>query len=148
MRERVGLKSPVRENCTPGSVRGASGNRRPYRDGGRDLLLCYSSNKKESQVHQDMHIITRKRLNEFAEQHPETKSALERWYREMKRRTFASFAEVQSVFPAADHVGKLTVFNLGGNKVRLIAAIHYHRRRVYIRAVLTHQEYDENKWKE
>src|SRR5215467_6302192 len=33
MRERVGLKSPVRENCTPGSVRGASGNRRPYRDG-------------------------------------------------------------------------------------------------------------------
>jgi len=32
MRERVGLKSPVRENCTPGSVRGASGNRRPYRD--------------------------------------------------------------------------------------------------------------------
>jgi mRNA interferase HigB len=95
-----------------------------------------------------MHIITRKRLNVFAEQHPETKSALERWYREMKRRTFASFAEVQSVFPAADHVGKLTVFNIGGNKVRLIAASHYNRRRVYIRAVLTHHEYDENKWKE
>jgi mRNA interferase HigB len=66
----------------------------------------------------------------------------------MKRRTFASFAEVQSVFQAADHVGKLTVFNIGGNKVRLIAAIHYNRRRVYIRAVLTHHEYDENKWKE
>ena len=95
-----------------------------------------------------MHIITRKRLNEFAEQYPETKSALERWYREMKRRTFASFAEVQRAFPAADHVGKLTVFNIGGNKVRLITAIHYNRQRVYIRAVLTHQEYDENKWKE
>jgi mRNA interferase HigB len=66
----------------------------------------------------------------------------------MKRRTFASFAEVQNVFPAADPVGKLTVFNIGGNKVRLIAAIHYNRRRVYIRAVLTHQEYDENQWKE
>ena len=39
MRERVGLKSPVRENCTPGSVRGASGNRRPYRDA---ALLLFS----------------------------------------------------------------------------------------------------------
>jgi mRNA interferase HigB len=95
-----------------------------------------------------MHIITRKRLNEFAEQHPETKSALEHWYREMKRRNFASFAELRMVFPFADQVGKLTVFNIGGNKARLIAAMHYNRQRVYIRAVLTHQEYDEGKWKE
>jgi mRNA interferase HigB len=95
-----------------------------------------------------MHIITRKRLNEFAEQHPETKSALAHWYREMKRRNFASFAELRTIFPSADRVGKLTVFNIGGNKARLIAAMHYNRRRVYIRAVLTHQEYDEGKWKE
>ena len=66
----------------------------------------------------------------------------------MKRRNFASFAELRTVFPAADQVGKLTVFNIGGNKVRLIAAMHYNRRRVYIRAVLTHGEYDEDKWKE
>jgi mRNA interferase HigB len=66
----------------------------------------------------------------------------------MKRRNFASLAEVRVVFPSADPVGKLTVFNIGGNKARLIAAIHYNRRRVYIRAVLTHQEYDEGKWKE
>jgi mRNA interferase HigB len=95
-----------------------------------------------------MHIITRKRLNEFAEQHPESRSALEHWYREMKRRNFVSFAELRMVFPSADQVGKLTVFNIGGNKARLIAALHYNRQRVYIRAVLTHQEYDEGKWKE
>jgi len=95
-----------------------------------------------------MHIITRKRLNEFAEQYPETRSALEHWYREMKQRNFASFAELRTVFPSADQVGKLTVFNIGGNKARLIAAMHYNRHRVYIRAVLTHQEYDEDKWKE
>jgi mRNA interferase HigB len=95
-----------------------------------------------------MHIITRKRLNEFAERHPETKSALAHWYQEMKRRNFVSFAELRTIFPSADQVGKLTVFNIGGNKARLIAAMHYHRRRVYIRAVLTHQEYDEGKWKE
>jgi mRNA interferase HigB len=52
------------------------------------------------------------------------------------------------MFPLADQVGKLTVFNIGGNKVRLIAAIHYNRKKVYIRAVLTHSEYNEGKWKE
>ena len=52
------------------------------------------------------------------------------------------------VFPQADQVGKFTVFNLGGNKVRLIAAIHYNRNKIYIRYVLTHQDYDAGKWKE
>jgi mRNA-degrading endonuclease HigB of HigAB toxin-antitoxin module len=42
---------------------------------------------------------------------------------------------LKAVFPPADQVGKLTVFNIGGNKVRLVAAIHYNRRRIYIRAV-------------
>lgn len=95
-----------------------------------------------------MHIITRKRLNEFAARHPETRSALQHWYREMKQRNFKSFVEVRTVFPAADQVGKLTVFNIGGNKARLVAALHYNRRRVYIRAVLTHAEYDAGTWKE
>ena len=52
------------------------------------------------------------------------------------------------MFPSADKVGKLTVFNIGGNRVRLIAAIHYNRRKVYIRAVLTHEEYDRGTWRE
>jgi mRNA interferase HigB len=95
-----------------------------------------------------MHIITRKRLNDFAARQSDARSALARWYREMRRQNFASLAEVRAVFPSADQVGKLTVFNIGGNKARLVAAIHYSRRRVYIRAVLTHQEYDEGKWKE
>jgi mRNA interferase HigB len=95
-----------------------------------------------------MHIITRKRLNEFAARYSETRSALEHWYREMKRRNFRSFAELRSVFPTADHVGKLTVFNIGGNRARLVTAIHYNRGRVYIRAVLTHAEYDAGTWKE
>ena len=95
-----------------------------------------------------MHVITRKRLNEFAEKFPDTKSSLARWYANMKNGTFSNFAELRAVFPTADQVGKLTVFNIGGNKVRLIAAIHYNRRKIYIRAVLTHAEYDEGHWKE
>jgi mRNA interferase HigB len=95
-----------------------------------------------------MHIITRKRLNEFAEKHPGTKSALQHWYRLAKTKDFKSLAELRKTFGSADQVGNLTVFNIGGNKVRLIAAIHYNRRTIYIRAVLTHREYDEGKWKE
>ncbi len=95
-----------------------------------------------------MHIITRKRLNEFAEKHPDTKSALQHWYRLTKSGRFRSFVELRAAFSSADQVGKLTVFNIGGSKVRLIAAIHYNRQKVYIRAVLTHNEYDKDKWKE
>jgi len=95
-----------------------------------------------------MHVITRKLLNEFAEKFPDTSSALGRWYANVKNSAFANFAELRAAFPTADQVGKLTVFNIGGNKVRLIAAIHYNRRKVYVRAVLTHAQYDEGRWKE
>lgn len=95
-----------------------------------------------------MHVITRKRLNEFAAKYPETQTALARWYKIIKRGRFNSLAELQTQFPNADKVGNLTVFNIGGNKVRLIAAIHYNRQKLYIRAILTHAEYDQGKWKE
>ncbi len=95
-----------------------------------------------------MHVITRKRLNEFAEKFHDTENALADWYSLMTQNNFSNFAELKAMFSSADKVGKLTVFNIGGNKVRLIAAIHYNRRKVYIRAVLTHKEYDAEKWKE
>lgn len=95
-----------------------------------------------------MHIITRKRLNEFAERHPGSKAALAHWYRVLKQGRFKNLAELKTAFPHADRVGRLTVFNIGGNKTRLIAALHYNRGKVYIRAVLTHREYDSGTWKE
>ncbi len=45
-------------------------------------------------------------------------------------------------------MSKLTVFNIGGNKVRLIAALQYNRGKVYLRAILTHAEYNAGAWKE
>jgi mRNA interferase HigB len=95
-----------------------------------------------------MHIITRKRLNEFAGKHPTTTAGLAHWYRALKQNNPANFMELRRIFPHADQVSGLTVFNIGGNKARLITAIHYNRRKVYIRAVLTHTEYDAGKWKE
>ena len=95
-----------------------------------------------------MHVITRKRLNEFVDRYPETQNAIVQWYQLVKQSTVGNFVELRETFPSADQVGKLTVFNIGGNKVRLIAAIHYNRQKLYIRSVLTHPEYDLGKWKE
>jgi mRNA interferase HigB len=94
-----------------------------------------------------MHVITRKRLNEFAEKHPDAKSALARWYTIMRKGRFLNFAQLRETFPQADQVGKFTVFNIGGNKVRLVAAVHYNRNKIYIRHVLAHQDYDAGEWK-
>ncbi|MEZ4735915.1 MAG: type II toxin-antitoxin system HigB family toxin [Caldilineaceae bacterium] len=94
-----------------------------------------------------MHIITRKRLQEFAGEHPNAESGLEHWYRLIKRNNFRSFVELRQTFPAADQVNDLTVFNISGNHFRLIAAIHYNTGRVYIRHILTHAEYDRGDWK-
>ena len=94
-----------------------------------------------------MHIITRKRLNDFAAKHPDSTDALERWYRIVKKTDFSDFVVLRKIFPSADQVNQKTVFNIGGNKYRLITAIHYNRRKIYIRHVLTHSEYDRNGWK-
>ena len=94
-----------------------------------------------------MHIITRKRLHEFAKKHPDCSTALESWYRIVKHTDFNSFTELQQTLPSADKVNDLTVFNIGGNKARLIAAIHYNTHRIYIRHILTHKEYDRGSWR-
>ncbi|MFP7754231.1 type II toxin-antitoxin system HigB family toxin [Thermodesulfobacteriota bacterium B35] len=95
-----------------------------------------------------MHVITRKRLVDFAAKHPDCATALDSWYRIVKHTRFAGFVELRATFPSADQVYGLTVFNIGGNKVRLIAAIHYNTQKIFIRYVLTHKEYERNKWKE
>jgi len=84
----------------------------------------------------------------FSDKHPETRNALAQWYSRVNKRHYSSFVNLRATFPSADQVGKLTIFDIGGNKVRLIAAIHYNRRRIYIREVLTHAEYDRSRWKE
>ena len=94
-----------------------------------------------------MHIINRKRLLEFAEKHPDCSTALESWYRIVKRTNFNSFNHLRQTFPSADIVGNLTVFNIGGNKARLISAIHFNTYRIYIRHILTHKEYDRGIWR-
>lgn len=94
-----------------------------------------------------MHIIARKRLLDFAEKHSNTATSLDTWYRIVKQSKITSFSKLREIFPSADKVDNLTVFNIGANKIRLIAAIHYNTQCLYICHVLTHTEYDKEKWK-
>ena len=94
-----------------------------------------------------MRIITRRRLLEFSKKHPNASATLDAWYRIVKRSEIPNFSKLREVFPSADKVDNLTVFNIGGNKIRLIAVIHYNTQCLYIRYVLTHKEYDKEKWK-
>ncbi|MGA1282972.1 MAG: type II toxin-antitoxin system HigB family toxin [Prochlorothrix sp.] len=94
-----------------------------------------------------MHIISRKALQIFWELYPDSKAPLTRWFKIVSNTNFANFDDLRAVFPSADQVGNLTVFNIGGNKYRLVAAVHFNRGKVYIRHVLTHKAYDQGKWK-
>ena len=95
-----------------------------------------------------MRIITKSRIIEFSEKYPDSANALFSWYKIISKTDYNSFNDLRKTFPHADVVSKFTVFNIGGNKYRLIAAIHYNRKIVYIRNILTHSEYDKNKWQE
>jgi mRNA interferase HigB len=95
-----------------------------------------------------MHVISRKALRKFWEKYADSESPLRRWHTLMSTTNFQSFSELRRAFPAADSVYDLIVFNIGGNKYRLIASIHFDRHKVYVRHVLTHDEYARGIWKQ
>ena len=95
-----------------------------------------------------MHVISKPPLVAFWTKHAAAKSPLEAWLRVIQDKDFVDFNDLKATFGAADYVAPLTVFDIGGNKYRLITSIHYNRHKVYVRHVLTHAEYDVGKWKE
>ena len=94
-----------------------------------------------------MHIISASRLKEFYEKYPDAKFSLRSWYKLTQLAQWQNLAEVRQTFNSADQVGQLTVFNIKGNKYRLITYIDYRSKKVFIRNFMTHSEYDKNQWK-
>ncbi len=100
-----------------------------------------------------MRVISLKRLREFWERHPDAEEPLRLWYRTALHAEWRSLSEVRRTYPHADGVrvpdgGTLTVFNVGGNKYRLIARVRYDYRLINVRCVMTHAAYDRGDWKE
>jgi mRNA interferase HigB len=90
-----------------------------------------------------VHVISRKVMKEFAQVHPAATGPLHAWHRIIESTSFQSFADLWHTFNSVDKVEGFFVFNLGGNKFRLVAAIHFNRQKLYIRAILTHEQYDD-----
>ncbi|TGK22431.1 type II toxin-antitoxin system HigB family toxin [Leptospira fluminis] len=87
-------------------------------------------------------------MSDFVIKHPNSGSSFKSWFKIVQNTGFKNFNELRKVFKSADQVGKFIAFNISGNHFRLIFAIHYNRKKVFIRHVLTHSEYDKGKWKE
>ena len=94
-----------------------------------------------------MHVIAFRRLRVFYEDHPDAESALKVWHKEASRANWTTPNEVRASFASASFVGRQVVFNIGGNKYRLIVDIVYDRGMVYIHEILTHAEYDRGLWR-
>jgi mRNA interferase HigB len=92
-------------------------------------------------------VISRKAIVDFVAGHSDALPSLDAWYRLALRARWRNPAEARTVFPHADPVGDLTVFNIAGNKYRLIARVNYRTQKVFIRAILTHDDYDSGRWK-
>jgi mRNA interferase HigB len=91
-----------------------------------------------------MRVISRKRLTELATTHPDAKPGLDAWFHEVESADWANPAQVKEQYATASILknGRV-VFNIGGNKYRLIVKIHYAYRLVYVRFAGTHSEYDQ-----
>jgi len=94
-----------------------------------------------------MHVITQKRIWEAKAKWPQSANALDAWYRLISRLAPRDFAEMKQTFPSVDKVADKHVFDIGGNKLRLIAVVDYRYRKVFIQAILDHNMYDRNQWK-
>ena len=90
-----------------------------------------------------MHLISNKALRDFSARHPESNSPLQAWRRIIERSSPRSFADLKQLWNSTDKAGNFYVFNVGGNKYRVIAAVHFDRQMLYVRHVFTHPEYDD-----
>lgn len=94
-----------------------------------------------------MKLISNKMLREFAALHPSAEAPLQAFRLLVEKGHYPHFAALRTTFHGVDKVGERYVFNIGGNKYRLIAAIAFAPQLLWIKAVLTHADYDEGDWK-
>jgi mRNA interferase HigB len=94
-----------------------------------------------------VNVISFKRLREFSELHRDSDSTLTAWYKTVKKANWQNLSDLKQVYSSADLVGRYTIFNIKGNRYRLIARIVYRSQTLFVVAVMTHEEYDLGKWK-
>ena len=109
------------------------------------LNQCYNHRKF---LTLGMHVISKVKLREFWVQHADSEDALNDWYKFASIANWSNLLHVQKRYPRAEAVGNFTVFNIKGNNYRLIVDIRYSSQTIFIKYVLTHPEYDKERWKD
>ncbi len=89
--------------------------------------------------------MSNKRLVDFAADHPGAGAPLQAWRKVIEANAIGNFAAMRALLNSVDLVGGFHVFDIGGNKYRIVAAVHYNRQMLFVRHVFTHKEYD--RWK-
>ena len=92
-------------------------------------------------------LISNRRLREFALRHADAAGPLQDFRRLIEHGDYRNSASLRATFASVDKVGGRYVFNIGGNKFRLIAGIQFVTQRLFVKTVLTHREYDKGDWK-
>ena len=93
-----------------------------------------------------MRIVTYKRIMEFSEKHADAENPLNFWYHTTTAKDWNNLNDVKQTFNSVDYVGNNRyVFNIKGNDYRLVAIISFSAKKVYIRFIGTHSEYDKIK---
>lgn len=94
-----------------------------------------------------MHLIHIRTLREEAAKYPDIRKQIEDWHQTVKKAEWQSLNDVQKFYRDAEAVGNFTVFNIKGNDYRLIVGMDYEDQTVYYKYLLTHAEYNKDKWK-
>jgi mRNA interferase HigB len=94
-----------------------------------------------------MHLISIGKLKEASALYPHVEKVIETFYTKVENSTWQNLIDVQEDYRDAEAVGNFTVFNIKGNKYRLIVGINYEKQVVYFKYFITHTEYDKNQWK-
>jgi mRNA interferase HigB len=93
-----------------------------------------------------VNVINRKALRQMMKEHSNCTAALGAWWRVAKAARWEHIEACRASFSTADQVGRCLIFNIAGNRYRLNTVVSWRNQRIYVKALLTHREYERNLW--
>ncbi len=109
------------------------------------LTFSYQNDNIKNKEGKALEIINLTELHKFSRRHPNARKALGNWVDATVAASWKNLIGLRGTFRSADYVRGLMIFDIGGNKYRLIATVDYKAQQVYVLEVMTHAEY--NRWR-
>ena len=93
-----------------------------------------------------MNVIGQRDLRKLIGKHPQSEAELLAWHKAARSADWRSLMDVRASFASADLVGRVLIFNIRNNDLRLITVASWRSQRIYLKALLTHKQYDKREW--